>query len=145
MTNIHSKGDDEVLAEFVTQWVEEVLPSLIGQLGANTVIEQTFTQVLCRAQALNYPTKNIMIVHGSYKSSYTNEQTHHIELPLTPPTLLSPSETYSYDIFVFTSGTFELESDGGYQNWCYTGHYSQDPNNNKNLTFYDFGTSSNNT
>lgn len=90
--------------------------------------EEAFTQAVCAKVREQLPTMNVMVVHGSFTSNFVNATHQHVELPLTAP------RTMGYEIYAFTSGTFTLQTDGGFINWCFGGNFNRDGNN---VTFFD--------
>lgn len=57
----------------------------------------------------------------------------HVEVPLdTVP------RTQGYECYLFTSGTFELQGDGGFENWAFDGNYTRDPSNGNIVNFQEF-------
>ncbi|WPG97941.1 Hypothetical protein R9X50_00072400 [Acrodontium crateriforme] len=90
--------------------------------------EEQFTQQVCEQVRQQLPTMNVMVVHGQFTSNFVNATHQHVELPLTAP------RTMGYEIFAFTSGTFTLQGDGGFINWCFDGNFNRDGNN---VTFFE--------
>ncbi|KAK0111746.1 hypothetical protein ONS95_002083 [Cadophora gregata] len=105
-----------------------VLGPIIGAIikGVNAINDaehakqEKFTQTTVEALRLRYPAYNVLIVHPKHSRNLVNEHHDHKELPITPP------RTVGYEIYVFESGTFTLEGDGGFINWCFSGRYTRE-------------------
>ncbi|MCJ1438130.1 hypothetical protein MMC27_007517 [Xylographa pallens] len=90
--------------------------------------EAQFTQNMCDQLRAAFPSKNIMIVHPSYTANFVNAQQAHVECPITWP------RTQGYTCIGFDSGSFQLQGDGGFENYCYNGNYTN--NGNGSVTFH---------
>ena len=90
--------------------------------------EIQFTQNMCDQLRATFPSKNIMIVHSNYSANLVNAQKAHVECPVTWP------RTQGYTCIGFDSGIFQLKGDGGFENWCYNGNYTN--NGNGSVTFH---------
>ncbi|KAG0631556.1 hypothetical protein M758_1G262000 [Ceratodon purpureus] len=75
-----------------------------------------------------YPHHNVMLVHPLHKKQFDGDYTQ-IELQVDP-------RFGSFQVYVFKSGKFTLQGDGGYINWCFKGNYTR---NDKNVTFKQRG------
>ena len=109
------------------------------------------------------PDKNVMIVHVPHVQSFTNAEHIHWELELTPlgpgssngghqgggrpppghgperapiqgPVTSGP--TQGYEIYLFDSGEFFREGDGGFANWCFGGNFKRVPGHENNVVFF---------
>ncbi|KAL2073098.1 hypothetical protein VTL71DRAFT_10422 [Oculimacula yallundae] len=85
--------------------------------------EEKYTQTTVENLRLQFPEYNVLIVHPKHSRNFVNEYHQHVELPLTAP------RTQGYEIYCFDSGSFTLEGDGGFINWCFAGSYTRDGNN----------------
>ena len=111
------------------------------------------------------PDKNVMIVHVNHVQSFVNAEHIHYELPLTafgpgpnngdhqgggggrPPPGRGPERapiqspptsgpTQGYEIYIFDSGEFFREGDGGFTNWCFGGNFKRVPGHEENVVFF---------
>jgi hypothetical protein len=95
-------------------------------------VERSFTTTTVDNLRDHFPDYNIMVAHGtSFRQTFQNSAHNHYELAVTPP------RTKGYEIYVFKSGEFWLNGDGGYENYCYSGTYDIDPKDGGHITFYD--------
>ncbi|MCJ1416717.1 hypothetical protein MMC32_003055 [Xylographa parallela] len=90
--------------------------------------EAQFTQNMCDQLRAACPSKNILIIHTAYTADFTNEQQAHVECPITWP------RTQGYTCVGFDAGTFQLHGDGGFENYCYNGNYTN--HGGGSVTFY---------
>lgn len=90
--------------------------------------QEAFTQMMVEELRLRYPAYNVLIVHPKHSRNLVNEHHHHEELKLTSP------RTKGYEVYIFESGTFNLEGDGGLINWCFGGRYERDGSSRVNFS-----------
>ncbi|MCJ1323260.1 hypothetical protein MMC15_008614 [Xylographa vitiligo] len=69
----------------------------------------------------------IQFTQNIYTSNLANAQQAHVECPITWP------RTQGYTCLSFDSGSFQLQGDGGFENWCYNGNYTN--NGGGSVTF----------
>ncbi|MCJ1328675.1 hypothetical protein MMC10_005352 [Thelotrema lepadinum] len=70
------------------------------------------------------PGKNIMIVYVKHDASkLVNSQMSQIECDCP-----ASKSKLSYSCYIFDSGPFQLQGDGGYLNWAFTGNFVRDKN-----------------
>jgi len=93
--------------------------------------EEQFTQQSINTLLAEYPGYNAIICHVGFQQNLQDATHYHYELPLTAP------RTQGYEVFVFKSGEFRRQGDGGFENWCYGGKYVTDPNDSSHITFFD--------
>lgn len=67
--------------------------------------------------------KNIMIVLPKHTETFQGSKQQQL-LCQTP----NDKQTLSYDCYIFDSGDFELQGDGGYLNWAFTGNFKRNGN-----------------
>lgn len=117
---------------------ERIAVELVYEIGLAVFVDPInmaiFTQGACETIQREYPDKNVMIVHSGFNFSLFGPVHCHYELPLQP--IGGFARTQGYEVYTFDSGTFNLTGDGGFQNWCFSGSYTLDPNNHKSVTFY---------
>jgi hypothetical protein len=139
-------GDDD---GDIAEDVIEIIRTLIEAIGklVHTIDDEdhnkeiAFTQQFVARARQNHPGKNVLIVHPNHSANFVNSTTGHTELPLGPgghPTSFShdppPPRSQGYTWYVFDSGSFKLEGDGGYENYCYAGNYQK--NSDGSITFF---------
>jgi hypothetical protein len=98
--------------------------------------EIAFTQQFVGRLSAKFPNKNIMVVHPAHTANFVNSTTGFVELPLVHRVQFQGGDgvpTQGYNWYVFDSGTFKLEGDGGFENYCYTGNYQK--NSDGTITF----------
>ncbi|CAF9904553.1 hypothetical protein IMSHALPRED_000104 [Imshaugia aleurites] len=67
------------------------------------------------------PGKNIIVVFPPHSQSLQGSQYQQLVCK-------TPTQTLSYDCYIFDSGTFTLKGDGGYLNWAFTGNFTRNGN-----------------
>jgi hypothetical protein len=111
-------------------YVLEQVGEISFEVGVAAVVDpinmRMFTQGTCQAIFNAYPSKNVMIVHGSFQQTFVNPVHVHYELPLVP--IAEIERTYGYEIYTFDSGTFNLSTPGGYENWAFEGNFTRNGN-----------------
>lgn len=71
------------------------------------------------------PKKNVIIVFPPHDQNLQGSKYQQLVCK-------TPTQTLSYDCYIFDSGDFTLKGDGGYLNWAFAGNFTR--NGNK-LTF----------
>jgi hypothetical protein len=66
-----------------------------------------------------------MVCHVPSAQKLVNAIHTHYELPLYDFGIKTGA-TQGYEIYVFDSGIFVGEGDGGLNNWCFAGHYTRE-------------------
>ncbi|MCJ1295283.1 hypothetical protein MMC34_006845 [Xylographa carneopallida] len=113
---------------YIGQAVGALIVGLVGGINdSDHAAERQFTQNMCDQLRAAYPSKNIMIVHPNYAATLSNVQSAHVECPITWP------RTQGYTCLSFDAGAFQLQGDGGFENWCFNGNYTN--NGNGSVTF----------
>jgi len=121
-------------------WIENSITlaglAAINDLGdirsGEFATELSFTTTTVDNLRNHFPNNNIMVVHGtSFHQTFQSSTHTHFGPSVTPP------RTKGYDIYVFKSGEFCLNGDGGYENYCYVDAYDIGPNDGGHVIFYD--------
>ncbi len=83
-------------------------------------LEENYTQALVVALRKMDPDKNVIVCHVNHAQNFVNATHAHYELPL-----FGFNRTQGYDIYVFDSGFFSRQGDGGFNNWCFAGNFKR--------------------
>ena len=113
-----------------------VFKLIVGfEVQANDM-ETAWTQTMIDTLRASYPNKNAMVCHVPSAQKLVNSIHTHYELPLYDFGIKTGA-TQGYEIYVFDSGTFIREGDGGLNNWCFAGHYKREKGKFENhVTFF---------
>jgi hypothetical protein len=99
-------------------------------------METTWTQSMIDTLRASYPNKNAMVCHVASVQELANATHTHYELPLYDFGI-NTGRTQGFEIYVFDSGLFIREGDGGLSNWCFSGHYKRGKGKFENhVTFF---------
>jgi hypothetical protein len=93
--------------------------------------EEAYTKAVVSQIRDEYPNMNVMIVHSAHDQNFQGCTHVHYEFQLFG------GRTQGYEVYVFHSGTFKLNGDGGFINWCYDGNYTKDSDDGHQLTFHE--------
>lgn len=114
------------------QGVAEVIDGVITgitMLGSSMESKRgEFTQRTVRALAQQYPGHSVIAVHPSHTIAPRQAVIHqHVELYYLPG-ITTPSTGFEVYLIPFTAGpvVFQLQGDGGYQNWAMIGRFTKD-------------------
>jgi hypothetical protein len=97
--------------------INEILGVITDIYNAQHEIESDFTNNMVDSLYASAPTANIMVCHDCSFDLDSGALFTHYELDISA----GLGFTQGYDIAVFDSGTVQLNGDGGYINWCYSG------------------------
>src|SRR5436190_22860347 len=98
--------------------IAQGLGVIANTLHDEQVAKQKFTQKTVNKMRQNHHEFNVMVVHSAFHQSFQGSVTHvHYELPL------HGTRTQGYEVFTFKSGEFQLDGDGGFENWCFGGNF----------------------
>ncbi|KAF6745794.1 ectomycorrhiza-regulated small secreted protein [Ephemerocybe angulata] len=101
----------------------------VRDIAARNPSRGDFTQQVVSAGSSNWPQYNWVICHTSYITRFdggaeTDWDGIHWDLG-----------SIGYDLYWFTSGTFERHGDGGFINWAYSGRVISTSNNGATVVF----------
>jgi hypothetical protein len=82
--------------------------------------ETQYTQGLVAQLISQYPQKNVIVYHNQ-DSQFSGVNVVHMHVEMNLNFL---GETQGFEVQVFDSGTFMLEGDGGFANWCFDGNFN---------------------
>ncbi|KAK5122221.1 hypothetical protein LTR85_004131 [Meristemomyces frigidus] len=106
--------------------VPKIATSVVGGIQGNNADKEFrngWTQQQLSVVSGQNSGKNIMIVYPKHTANFQGSQQQQLQCQ-TP----NNKQTISYDCYVFDSGNFELQGDGGYLNWAFTGNFKRDGN-----------------
>ena len=101
----------------------------IGSNNQDKTFRNGWTQQQLGPLGSSNPGKNIMVVCVKHDASQL-QGSQHQDLTCTCPS----GSTQHYDVYIFDSGVFQLQGDGGYLNWAFTGNFVRDGNKVRNFT-----------
>jgi hypothetical protein len=85
---------------------------------------EEFTQGMVNELADEFPDKNILIVADNKKYTRSFQGEVHEKAYCD----LSLGRKWGFDTFVFDTGSFELQGDGGFRNWAFKGRFTRNGN-----------------
>jgi len=133
-------GPEVALAVNVAKYAAEIMQKIFQAISsaqhADALKRGDFTTKVVQQTLQQHPGWNIIVVHTKHTSNFKgnrgNDWDHqHQELKVSFPV----GSTIGFEIYTFREGTFELQGDGGFQNWAWGGQGSQVGGNSKKLTF----------
>jgi len=124
------------VAKYAAEIMQKIFESITAAQHADALKRGDFTQKVVTQTLQQHPGWNIIVVHTKhdYKfgGSRPNDWDHqHQELKVSFPV----GSTIGFEIYTFRDGTFELQGDGGYQNWAWGGQGTKVGGNSKKLSF----------
>ncbi|KIW86698.1 uncharacterized protein Z519_12684 [Cladophialophora bantiana CBS 173.52] len=112
------------LAEGAVQ-VGTAIFGAIFNSGADKDFRSSWTQVQVGDLTSKNPGKNVMVVFTKHDASGLVNSTMTIRECTCP----NSGSVLTYSCYVFDSGPFVLQGDGGYLNWCFAGSFNRNGNN----------------
>ncbi|KAF6759307.1 ectomycorrhiza-regulated small secreted protein [Ephemerocybe angulata] len=114
--------------------VNNILNLVRSQVGSGNQGRIDFTQRVVREGSSRFPQYNWVIVHTAHLTRFDgasgrNWNHWHYEFDI------NPGGTIRYELYWFESGTFELQGDGGFINWAWTGQVSSISPSGRVITF----------
>ncbi|OQV05469.1 hypothetical protein CLAIMM_10202 [Cladophialophora immunda] len=117
----------QVVAD-IAAGIVDVGVALVGAIwdtGADKDYRSSWTQVQIGDMSSSNPGKNVMCVFTKHDASgLINRQ-----MTVRECTCPNSGSVLTYSCYVFDSGPFVLQGDGGYLNWCFAGNFIRNGNN----------------
>ena len=110
------------IVELAETVINAILDGITDIDNAQHEIESDFTNNMVDSLYNSAPTANIMVCHDCSFDLDPDALFTHYELDISA----GLGFTQGYDIAVFDSGTVQLNGDGGFINWCYSGDSTTD-------------------
>jgi len=124
------------VVKFAAQAMEAIFKAISSQQHKDALKRGDFTQKVVDQTLQQHPGWNIVVVHTKHTTNFEGTKGRdwdhqHQELKVGFPV----GSTIGFEIYTFRGGSFNLQGDGGYENWAWGGQGSNVGGNSKSLKF----------